>query len=388
MKSRTLAFTKNIVRRVFLRGPVLRAWIDRQNRRLDRAYLTEVIRLGASVETPILITPPLISSASALGRVLLIADCLWEIDQLVPEIQRIAPVSVLDLRPILAGHDADESPASLVAKAISQFIDDQASLELDAILFYARVSLLSDETFSLLRRRWKCPLLGMNLDDKVEFFSYGIFSAGNDNYGHWASYFDLNLTSSLTAADWYRKSGLPCRYIAMGFHPEPEWDRPPDRASYDHLLSFVGSRKPERELMVARLRDAGVALDLYGSGWPGTRRAKSPAEIYRRSQLNLGLGLATASGGIANLKARDFECPGTGACYLTTYNWELALHFDIGREILCYRSVEELIEMYFHYVARPEECLRIARAAHQRCAAEHTWEIRFRGVFRDLGFKV
>ncbi len=228
----------------------------------------------------------------------------------------------------------------------------------------------------------------MNLDDKVEFFGHGIFSACNDNYVRWASCFDLNLTSSLTAADWYRKSGLPCRYIAMGFHPAPEWATPPDRAIFDHRLSFVGSRKPERESLVTRLRDAGVDLSLYGSGWPSAQRTKSPAAIYRRSQLNLGLGLVTTSGGIANLKARDFECPGSGACYLTMYNWELALHFDLGREILCYRSVDELIEMYFYYAARPEVCLRIAQAAHKRCAAEHTWEIRFRAVFRELGFKV
>ena len=30
--------------------------------------------------------------------------------------------------------------------------------------------------------------------------------------------------------------------------------------------------------------------------------------------------------------------PCVGACYLTTYHWELAEMFEIGKEILCYRN--------------------------------------------------
>ena len=77
-----------------------------------------------------------------------------------------------------------------------------------------------------------------------------------------------------------------------------------------------------------------------------------------------------------------------GACYLTTYNWELTNHYELGKEILCYRSVEELIEMYSWYRKRPQECLRIAQAAWRRCANEHTWEKRFRKVFLETGFKL
>jgi spore maturation protein CgeB len=77
-----------------------------------------------------------------------------------------------------------------------------------------------------------------------------------------------------------------------------------------------------------------------------------------------------------------------GACYLTTYNWELTQHYELGREILCYRDKDELIEMISFYRSRPEDCLRIAQAAWRRCTAEHTWERRFRRVFREVGFEV
>jgi spore maturation protein CgeB len=73
---------------------------------------------------------------------------------------------------------------------------------------------------------------------------------------------------------------------------------------------------------------------------------------------------------------------------LTTYNWELALHYEIGKEILCYRTVEELIEVFSYHRRRPKLCLEIARAAYRRCLTDHTWEKRFRELFQHLGLRV
>jgi hypothetical protein len=67
---------------------------------------------------------------------------------------------------------------------------------------------------------------------------------------------------------------------------------------------------------------------------------ENPNSVFRDSQINLGIGFASPSFTLTTVKGRDFECPGVGACYLTTYNWELPLHYELGKEILCYRSVE------------------------------------------------
>ncbi len=127
---------------------------------------------------------------------------------------------------------------------------------------------------------------------------------------------------------------------------------------------------------------------MFGGGWPNSAWAPNATQIYRDSQFNLGIGYWSPAGRLTNTKARDFECPGAGACYLTTFNWELAQHYEIGREILCWSSIEELLELYSYYGTRPEDCLRIAQAAHRRCAHEHAWEHRFRHVFREMGFSV
>ena len=377
---------KQLVRRRVLRGPLLRAWHLRQSRRLDRAYCQQLVRIAG---LPVAPTPrAFFTPARSVHTILFIGDIMWETNELVPELRKIAEVAVLDLHPALLCKAPRASAAQVVAATVKHFADEQARLDPDVILFYARASLLSDEVFHHLRQRWTCPLFGMNLDDKATFFSYGIFSAADDNYQHWAAQFDLNLTNTIAAVDWYHQRGLPCLYSPPGVNLPKDLPPPGLSADFEYPFSFVGSARLERQRIVDRLLHFNIPLTLFGAGWPGNRWVDSPPRIYRNSQMNLGIGLCTATETQTTVKNRDFECPGVGACYVTTYNWELVNHYDLGKEILCYRSVEELIEMYSYYRKRPQDCLRIAQAAYRRSAAEHTWEQRFRKIFRETGLKL
>jgi len=312
---------------------------------------------------------------------------MWEQNDLVPELRKITDVAVLNLRPSLSAKLAHQSESDVAASAIREFISQHQFLSPDLLFLYARPVLLSEEVFHCLRRQWKCPLFGMSLDDKFEFFPYGVFRGGLDNYQHWAKNFDLSLTNSLAATEWYRQRGLACIYSPQGVH-RPDGMTMPSSAQYKHELGFLGSKKPERMQVIDRLIEAGVHIQLWGSGWPNSGWVKDPNQLFRDTQINLGIGFASPSLTLTTIKGRDFECPGVGACYLTTYNWELPNHYELGKEILCYRSLEELIEIYGYYRKRPELCLRIAQAAWRRCTNDHTWEIRLRRVFQQTGFDV
>ena len=366
-----------------MRGPVLERWVERRGRQLDEAYCGQIVRSLAAPLKP----APSFTAPGALRQILVIADCLWEHNSLVPELARIAATSTLDLRPLLKKKPRGQSEAELLVEAVERLPRAEPKLSPDVILLYARPTLLSEAVFACVRRTWHCPLFGMNLDDKLQFFPLGVLAEGNDDYAHWAGKFDLNLTSCLPATDWYRQRGHACLYVPPGVH-QPPGLAPPRDTSFQYQFSFVGAKRIERLAIVERIRSEGISIQLFGQGWPASRWVENLNAVYRRSQLNLGIGFPTPSATLTNLKGRDFECPGAGACYLTTYNWELPLHFDLGKEILCYRSVEELIELYAYYHRRPEECLKIAQAAWRRCAAGHTWERRFRKVFREAGFKV
>jgi len=382
-----LRLIKKLIRFLALRGPVRRWWSLRQCRKVEEAYLRELCRERDLETTPPPAPPPPQRTLPArpVRNVLFIGDCMWEQNELFPELRKFCNLQALDLNPALKVA-AQLLPSETVARSIESFVETSKEFEPDVILFYARPSLLSEAAFDLLRRRWKCPLLGMNLDDRVQFFPYGVLASGEDNYARWVNRFDLNLTNAFSSMSWYGRRGAAVRYFPQGFHLEEPYQAPPQQADYDFQFSFLGSWKADRGVIIDRLAQAGVKISLFGKGWPNAQWVESASRVYRRSQINLGIGFAQPSAGITTTKGRDFECPGVGACYLTTYNWELPMLFDIGKEILCYREIEELLEVHGYYVKRPEECLRIAQAAHRRCLAEHTWEKRFRLLFRDLGF--
>ena len=100
--------------------------------------------------------------------------------------------------------------------------------------------------------------------------------------------------------------------------------------------------------------------------------------ISNRSRINLGHGGIGYSEELTNVKTRDFEIPGTGGgVYITTFSPDLARHFAIGTEIVCYRSREEAVELISYFSAHPEEADRIAAAARLRCIREHRWLHRY-----------
>lgn len=371
---------------LILRGPVLNWWALKRAKQTDSVFLRNVVkemqqplRAEAAEASKTLDLPK-----TALRRILFIGDFMWEQDQLFPELKKICQLDILDLRPAIKGKP---DGAMIIPAKIAEYARTTRSQEPDLILLYLRPSLLSEEVFSAVRSNWSCPLLGMNLDDRVEFFPNGILQSGNDDYARWICSFDLNLTSSLSSLDWYRRRGANVRYFPQGFKPDAKFALPPVLSDFEIPVSFVGSWKPERGEVIDNLAQYGIHPALYGRGWPEGQWIEDPATVFRSSQINLGIGYASASAKIANAKGRDIECPGAGACYLTTYHWELSEMFEIGKEVLAYRNVEELLEMLSFYTRRPDSCLKIAKAAHRRAHAEHTWEKRWRDLFKEMAFE-
>ncbi len=125
----------------------------------------------------------------------------------------------------------------------------------------------------------------------------------------------------------------------------------------------------------------------YGSGWENVGVwGDKQVEILNRSKINLGIGAIGHAEYLTNVKTRDFEIPGCGGgVYLTSFNPDLALHFDVGREILCYRSRDELLELIRYYLRHSDEACEIAQAGRKRCLSEHRWFHRYQRILKVLG---
>lgn len=313
-----------------------------------------------------------------------LCDNMWERRELLPELQRICRVEFLDIGSWKKPASANAGESLNIEPAL-QALDSFKDRPFDAIVVYLNSALLSDELLACLRR-WSCPLVGMNLDDKTTYAAYGIFGRVAENYRKFAGRFDVNLTNTRAMLDVYRADGFHALYLPTGFHCDRTRPSELPSTTFNYALSFVGSRKPERARFIEMLAERGIAVKLFGGGWEGAGFTDDGWRVYRESQLNLGLGYNLPGDQFTNLKNRDFECPGAGGCYLTTYDWELAELFEVGKEILCYRNIDDFVEIYAHYLRRPERCREIALAGQARAVREHTWEQRFRCIFTELGF--
>ena len=78
------------------------------------------------------------------------------------------------------------------------------------------------------------------------------------------------------------------------------------------------------------------------------------------------------------VNTRTFEIAACGAFQLVDYRQALERHFDVDREVVCYRSVEELRALARYYLDKPEQRLKIARSGRDRVMREHTYAHRMR----------
>jgi hypothetical protein len=227
------------------------------------------------------------------------------------------------------------------------------------------------------------PTTNMSLDDKQGWAGPDIGECRTGAADITAE-FDLFITSARVACDWHMVAGGRAIYMPEGFstaayHPmDVEQDIP---------ASFIGAAYGFRTSVIRFLQRGGVDIRPFGGGW-GTRSVwgTEQVEIINRSRINLGMGGIEYSESLTNVKTRDFEIPGTGGgAYLTSFNPDLAEHFVVGEEILCYRNRDEMIEMLRYYLARPEETREIARRGRERCLREHRWLHRYERALQILG---
>lgn len=371
---------------LLLRGPLLAWWVRRCSGLLAADYsrfLAARADQSGKDEAP----SPARGSGRACGSILFLCCNMWERRELLPELRKLADVTFLDLSACYRAGDRIKSafqPAAF-AQAVAGVPADR---RFDCAVVYLDAQRLDEEILAWVRARTDGPVFGLNLDDKTTYGEYDVFRQEAQNYRRWAGSFDANLTNSRAFVDIYRLDGHACLYLPTGYHYDPERHFPPSEPVFQRQLAFVGSCKPEREEFIAQLRSLGVEVEVFGGGWAGGRFMDDGPEIYRTTQINLGIGYNLPGDHFTNLKNRDFECPGAGGCYLTTFDWELADLFQVGREILCYRTFADLCEILLHYGRRPGACLEIARAGFERARREHTWAHRFADVFLQAGLTV
>ncbi|MDP9292760.1 MAG: glycosyltransferase, partial [Verrucomicrobiota bacterium] len=88
---------------------------------------------------------------------------------------------------------------------------------------------------------------------------------------------------------------------------------------------------------------------------------------------------------IPHVRLRDFEAPMCRTCYLTGHTEEIAEFYEIGTEIDTYANETELQEKVRLYLKHPGKAEALREAGYRRALRDHTWENRFKELFRKIG---
>jgi hypothetical protein len=196
--------------------------------------------------------------------------------------------------------------------------------------------------------------------------------------------YDLMISSLPNFVEHYRKMGIPSELNRLGF--DQRVLAAVGTPARDKDVSFVGSLSPahpERARLVEWLAGQ-TRLDIWGNGidkFP----ASSPINRHYHGEV-WGLDMFTAlarskitinnhigiAGNYAN-NMRLYEATGMGCLLLTDRKSNIADMFEPGREVVCYDSPEECLELIRYYGKHPSERERIAAAGQARTLTEHSY---------------
>jgi len=252
----------------------------------------------------------------------------------------------------------------------------------DILIAQTWACLIEPEIFSRIRQVYGTFIINISMDDRHQYWGAKVNGAWGGSFSL-IPHIDLALTAAPECVDWYMKEGCPALFFPEAsdpgiFHPMPDLPK-------IHDVCFVGGRYGIREQIVNALRNAGIRVSAFGSGWEGGRiETEAVPALFAQSRIVLGVGTIGHCSDFYALKMRDFDAPMSGSFYLTHDNADLSTLFAIGKEIVTYNSIEECVEKARYYLKHNAEREAIASAGCRRAVAEHTWDHRFDMLINTL----
>lgn len=221
--------------------------------------------------------------------------------------------------------------------------------------------------------------VGLGMDDDIAFLSASEY----EHYGRVARVFDMWWTVTRAACEELLLLGATPYYLPEGANADRMFsEQRPQR----YQLSFVGQRYGARVPLLRALVSAGFQVAAFGPGWPsGFRSLSQMNTIVNESFISFGHGGRMWSEAVLGLKMRDFDVPMAGGLYLTSYSAELEACYEVGQEILCYSTREQLLGLADWALSHPNDADEIRRGGHERARRCHTWGDRLRTIMAAFG---
>ncbi|MCO5242059.1 MAG: glycosyltransferase [Chitinophagaceae bacterium] len=202
---------------------------------------------------------------------------------------------------------------------------------------------------------------------------------------------DLIFIKDKYAADKLKTTGLHSCQLFEAMNPA--WHKPLAEQQTNNLI-IAGTFYDYRHFLTRKLLKDKIALELYGGrlpAWtdPEIRAVHTGKYVVREKKSKVfGSGLAvlnsTAMSEFDSVNCRAFEITGAGALQIMEYRPSIEQCFEPGKEILVYKSYDELIELIQRAIRYPDEMKKIREAGLKRAVYEHTYEHRLKFIIKKL----
>jgi len=176
-----------------------------------------------------------------------------------------------------------------------------------------------------------------------------------------------------------------------------------EKTRFSAQVSFVGRSSNRRQELLLPLSDKG--LSLWGDRWlkKSTGLPSSLRGCVREKTDIIGDDLNklyNASNTVLNILRKDafseqntmlslqaFAIPSSEVCLITEWVEELDDVFDCGKELLVFKTPDELVELVSRYAKDTKLAKKIGIAGRKRCLSHHTHQQRASAVihFLDTG---
>ena len=242
----------------------------------------------------------------------------------------------------------------------------------DAVILNSGGLHLEDVAYSRLKKN-NVITVGISLSDP-DVFPY--------NGKLYADKFALFYTNSrYSLLNEYPATGANIRIMPFAASVKHHYYMPEVERRYDIVV--VAHARKERLEVIRRLETL-CNVGTYGSGWPhslGTVNGREHVRAINSGKMYVSFSRTVA--GFDNVKVGLFEAMACNQVVITSYMDELQDYFEVGKEILCYRSEDELYDIVKYYLEHVDEREAVREKGYKRFLNDHTYEKRWNNVLMD-----
>ena len=243
---------------------------------------------------------------------------------------------------------------------------------------------------------------------KANYFTVGWFGDDTwrfENYTRlYAPHYSLCVTTDKFSVEKYRK--LDQRNVVLSQwaaideeKPAPEFD-----GKYLYDVSFVGQFNHYRQWFVNMLEKQNIKVECFGRGWKnGMVDDERMKNIFLRSKISLNIANSLCRDirfllskptmlaryfftpkNMGQIKARNFEIPYYGGFQITDYFPGIEDYFEIGREIACFKDVDEAAMLISFYLEQDDLRQTMIGRAYKRARASHGYVNRMKEILEAV----